>query len=636
MKISDTRNFDLAMRIASFLLLVTCAPIAFAEDDGDDPAVTVEKQIQTFTVNPDGSYEQVEENQKLIGQERGIKSAAQQYFHYNATLETIEILEAYTRKPDGRKIVVAQDQIKTQQQPRSFAAPMFQDVQYKVVVFPDVAIGDRVYVKLKYVQRTPLFPGAFTYFAMPTLLSRYKERRLIYDVPASMKLYADNVGFREAPPVEKGGRRIYEWVYIPKKKGRIEAGSVAYVDYGDRIVLSTFTDYGAFAKAYDTGATDKATVSPKVYELAQQLVKDVSDPKARAKALYNWVRKNIRYVAVFVGPGGVVPHTAETILDNRYGDCKDHVTLLEALLTSAGIESTPGLINLGDAYQLPTVPSLGVLNHVITYIPSLDLYLDSTAPNVEFGYLPVADWGKPVLLTKTGKLAHTSPSQLIRGDHQLRIKVAPDGAATFAFNERNQGAQAELSRVTVRNLKPSDRDQVVRRWLQQLRLEGVGALDPGNVVDTEGPYQLSASGKIDNLVLFPGPAALPAVTTVAGGISTTVANLSKEAKRTQPFACVSVELEETSEFDLPGNTSIVSLPRGISVTSKFFDFQSEYRQDGSKVSVTRVYRSHFPSIICQPEDFNDMKPTLGQIMNDLRSQIIVRRDSEAALNVNKE
>lgn len=32
-----------------------------------------------------------------------MKSAAQQYINFNSTLESVEILEAYTQKPDGRR-----------------------------------------------------------------------------------------------------------------------------------------------------------------------------------------------------------------------------------------------------------------------------------------------------------------------------------------------------------------------------------------------------------------------------------------------------------------------------------------------------------------------------------------------------
>jgi transglutaminase-like putative cysteine protease len=84
-------------------------------------------------------------------------------------------------------------------------------------------------------------------------------------------------------------------------------------------------------------------------------------------------------VSISLGSGGLVPYDAQTTLDNRYGDCKDYVALLEALLDAKGIESSPDLINLGDAYPLPKLAVLSPVNPVITYIPSPDLYLDATA-----------------------------------------------------------------------------------------------------------------------------------------------------------------------------------------------------------------------------------------------------------------
>jgi len=134
-----------------------------------------------------------------------------------------------------------------------------------------------------------------------------------------------------------------------------------------------------------------------------------------------------------VGSGGVVPHAADTVLDNFYGDCKDHVTLLEAMLTAVGIESSPALINSGNAYHLPTAPALGTINHVITYIPSLDLYLDPTAAQTEFGYLRRRNWGNRSYLQKReslqarltgrqGRSQPTSKSELTRPDLPLSLK----------------------------------------------------------------------------------------------------------------------------------------------------------------------------------------------------------------------
>ena len=91
----------------------------------------------------------------------------------------------------------------------------------------------------------------------------------------------------------------------------------------------------------------------------------------------------------------------------EYGDCKDHVVLLEALLAAAGIDSVPALINLGSSYTLPKVGTFVSFNHVITYLPSLDLYVDSTAQFAPFGILPFEDTDKPVALTSLGRLGRT-------------------------------------------------------------------------------------------------------------------------------------------------------------------------------------------------------------------------------------
>jgi hypothetical protein len=109
--------------------------------------------------------------------------------------------------------------------------------------------------------------------------------------------------------------------------------------------------------------------------------------------------------------GRVVPHDAATILKNKFGDCKDKVTLMSALLAAKGIASEATLINLGVAYSLPEPPTLAVLNHVIVYLPEFDLYDDPTAHLEAFGTLAPEAYDKPVMrVSATGaSLAHTPP-----------------------------------------------------------------------------------------------------------------------------------------------------------------------------------------------------------------------------------
>ena len=270
------------------------------------------------------------------------------------------------------------EQIKDQQEAASSDAPMFQDTRLKIVVFPEVAVGDKLAVHYVIRRNTPLFPGQFEDLSSSQFYLN-RQFQLIYDMPASMPLYADADGFAPMAAASAPGRKVYQWQYENGDNARIEADSVSYLDYGKRLAVSTFADYPAFARAYDARARDKAEANPAIAALALDLTRELTEPRAKALALADWVRKNIRYVGVYIGAGGVVPHAAATVLENRYGDCKDHASLLEALLAAVGIDSSGALINSGNAYRLPKIPTLGVFNHVITYVPSLDLYLDSTA-----------------------------------------------------------------------------------------------------------------------------------------------------------------------------------------------------------------------------------------------------------------
>ncbi|MGR8932818.1 MAG: hypothetical protein ACU837_00335 [Gammaproteobacteria bacterium] len=76
------------------------------------------------------------------------------------------------------------------------------------------------------------------------------------------------------------------------------------------------------------------------------------------------------------------------------GDCKDHATLLQALIIS------------GNIYRLPKIPVASMVNHVLNYLPSLDMYADATTETTPYGAQD-----KPVLLVDGFREGtNTSPS----------------------------------------------------------------------------------------------------------------------------------------------------------------------------------------------------------------------------------
>ena len=97
----------------------------------------------------------------------------------------------------------------------------------------------------------------------------------------------------------------------------------------------------------------------------------------------------MRYVALEFGRGGIIPHNADSVLANGYGDCKDHTALFAAMLKAKGIASNLVILNATDIHTLAKVPTIAPFNHMIAWLPEFHLYADTTAGKVTpFGLLP--------------------------------------------------------------------------------------------------------------------------------------------------------------------------------------------------------------------------------------------------------
>jgi transglutaminase-like putative cysteine protease len=611
---------------ALFMLCLLACRQAFAHDTGTDPSIVIDRFVQHYTVEPSGAYLVTVDTAKTIVEQRAVQAHGQYYISYNKTLDEVVAVDAYTRKPDGRRVPLRPDQIKDQQETASTDAPMFQDTRLKIVVFPEVAVGDQLVLRYTVRRATPLFPGHFEDLSSAQFY-RNKHFLLIYDMPAALALHADAVGFEPVPVLPADavppGRKRYQWRYVNGENARLEADSVSYLDYGKRLAVSTFADYAAFARAFRSGRAPDDAPSPAITALARQLTAGLPDARARALALSDWVRQNIRYVGVYIGPGGVVAHPPATVLDNRYGDCKDHAGLLGAMLAAVGIDSTGALVNSGNAYQLPATPTLGVFNHMITYLPVLDLYLDSTADTAGAGYLPAAILGKPALLLATGGLAMTPILQPERSRTTTWFDIGRDGRTRFKLSKTASGASAEPYRKSVRETRVADREQFVRRMLQGLGQKGQGVFDAGSVDGKADEYSLSFSGSSDHFLDLPGPSALATTYDFWGGLGEAVFVLVQEKERRLPFVCPAIDAEDEIGFRLPPGVRVLALPKAVNLMDGGLFFRAAYARRGGTVTVKRRLTFRHGRATCTPDDYRAMQPALERILRDLRSQVVV-------------
>jgi Domain of Unknown Function with PDB structure (DUF3857)/Transglutaminase-like superfamily len=588
---------------------------------------TVESDVHYFVIQKDGSAEERDDTVMRANTTSGVDDIAQRYVWFNKDIEQVQLLAAETLDPDGTVRKVGPDGIRDVQEPRSAGAPTFEDGVLRTVIFPGVEPGSRVHLAFRKTRAKALQAGTFAYLVEPTR-DPVEQQRLIFDLPADVPLYADTRGYVAVPPVTQNGRTRYEFDYKHGPYAPIESGAVGYETWGDRLMVSTVPDYATFAARYKAPAVDATMSDPAIAQLAQSLTAASADSREKARILYDWVRMNVRYVALFLGETAAVPHKAIDILRNRYGDCKDHVALYSALLAALGIRSEAVLLNLGPYYTLPDVPGYGdsAINHAIVWIPQLGLYADTTAGGIAFGYLPLVVMDRPVLLVDDGVMSRTPPVQPRGRAVRLQIDVNESGAASYAYRVEDSGATAELERNMFRRATHQRAQQVAASRLLQTNLHGSARLSTSDVATTEGPFTTAMQGTLEHFTWTDGTTALPALSSLSGGIASQVQSWLAEPQRTQPWVCVGGDFDETAQITLPATVRVTDLPVDASVQDSYFDYTSHYVFDpGTRVlQITRRLHTKFVHQVCSADAFNEAQPSLVRIERDASSQVVVR------------
>ncbi len=601
-------------------ILFSAALTALAEYK---PSITFEKTVDTYNVKKDGTYALISENVILIETENGVRRDGEADIEYNSTFETVKILSAYTLQPDGNKIPVKKDGIKTTDDPLSEGAPMFSDSKHKIIIFPNVKIGSR----LCYTYQTTAHEVAFkNNFMLPGFYSphyKYVSHIININISKSLPVYIDKKGVEGGLTKKSQDQNHYQFTYSQTSVTPPEPGEVEAYDYSPYVVFSTFPDQVSIGREYQSKLVSKVKLTPEIKKLADQLTDKVTDQREQVKILYNWVKNNIRYVAVYMGNGGWVPHTVSSILSNRYGNCKDHAAILEALLAAKGIQSSGALINSGDSFKLPKYAVSAPQNHIITYVPSLDMYLDSTSKYTSFGTLPISDLDKPVILTALNKLGHTP--KMRKEDYEInseiKMKINVDGSIDGFSRNYFKGSVASSYRSSRVAHAEEDPQTTINRILLSTGQTGTGTLKPTDPFDTDKPYVVDAKFKLDPVTNFPGPAALKIPMGVSVNLILDESQNKPINKRFIPHVWYPSIYRERYEIEFPEKTKITRIPSNMSFHKADIQYDSTYRLERNKLFVTRTLIEDHKGEVVQPNESTSMKEFIPLLQKDLRSQV---------------
>lgn len=612
------------------IALACCAPQFPANAQPSPPAKTAytyERQHDTFDVNKDGSYAHTAERTIRFNTEQAARQNAQIPIPVSEGQETLEILEAFTIKANGERVDVKKDAIFTQASPVAANAPMFNSQKLRFLVFPDVAINTAVTFKFRLTRFEAHLPGNFSHYQPFSTTDRIDDAKVTIIAPVDLALRTWQQGMAPATDTQADGKRTLTWVHRNVTPRTAEAFEVADRDNAPSLAVSTFADWSAMGSAYETRAATKAEVTPTIRKLAEDLTKGATDKEDEVRKIYEWAIRNVRYVALHLGTGGLVPRPAETIIETKYGDCKDYTTLMQALLAARGIDSTPVLINLTHAtFKPPGVAALGAFDHAILYVPKYELFLDGTSSFARFGAIPTILQGKRALATKSGTLLKlpAPSSQNNRITKATKLELNSDGAAKATTKIVMHGKFDNAIRTQFSNVAPNILPRVVAETLARSQQRGTGSVTFTDPSDLSKALEIQATYELEDAVYFQSPGAV----TVPLGFSpipiSSVAQGARIANRQTEFQCASDAFDENYEIVIPAEFKILALPKGTSFQGKVQRFSSSYHQQGNTVVVKRVLSRQQPDAYCAKEDWAEIESLRTVVIRDSKAQILIQ------------
>jgi len=530
-----------------------------------------------------------------IVKERG-KDYADIEIGFNSRTATASILFARTITPEGEVIPLKKNATKVITPFEKY--PSYSDYKKLAFSMPGVAIGSIVDYKVTIQEKKPTIEGKFSssyYFQgyNPILLSRYK---VILPKDMELKYYPINP-FKDVPlsPVtrQQGDKKTYLWEYenIPQIMEEEHMPPLDEVAFG--ILVTTLDSWEGFSHWWRKKINGKTEPDRSIKEKVAELTQGLSAPKEKIEALFNYVKKKIRYVYIDLGKSGYEPASAPEVFENKYGDCKDKSTLLISMLRSAGIPAYYVLIPTNSMGNwIRHFPYPFQFDHCIVAIDKGGEYsfIDPVAENYRIDYLPESNQNRDVLIFPDQKII-IGRTPLARPEEnasygQYRIKIETDGSIEGEVKDFGTGEPEASLRSFFADHSPTEIKEALEKRVDKIsagaKLVEYSHLDPMNFkVNFAARIKYHAQDyckKAGDILIFKLPE-----------MGQNCLGTGKKDRRYPIVSWTNSSNKKEAEFNIPEGYEVYHLPEPVELKNPYFEFRSRYQRENGKIDYVEEF-----------------------------------------------
>jgi hypothetical protein len=527
------------------------------------------------------------------------------------------------------------------------AGELYSDQKKVLLQIPGAEPGNIIAIEYERRGRPYALQDSWTFQSdVPALLARYSL--VLADGWTHDEKWFNSVG---VAATQSGGATVWEMRNIaplkdephrPSAEAIASRMSINLIPPREQVAGKAHRTWDDVATWYASLTADRIATTPALVAKAHELTAGKTSTFDKVAAIGAFTQHDIRYVAIEIGIGGYQPHHAGDILTNHYGDCKDKVTLMRALLREAGVNSNYVLATTERRTVEPSFASVDGFNHVIVAIPlgadapalpavinhprlGKVLLFDPTSEMTPIGSLPEYLQNNELLVVTAegGTVIHVAPAGA--EDNKLtvaaKLTLDPAGALHGDVHETISGsiaaawrawlhtmteaervralhnrvgahlAQFEMKSVTIENLNDSSRDLIFN----------YGIVAPA--------YAKSAGG-----LLLVRPRVL-------GEKAETVIDLKERAYDYETDG-PSLQVDDV-EIALPAGVVVDELPAIVKVSASGFRYGSETKVEKNVLHYRREYRVDRFSV--PRAELAEVNRVFTAIMADERSSAVLKQ-----------
>jgi hypothetical protein len=436
-------------------------------------------------------------------------------------------------------------------------------------------------------------------------------------VSGNKDVYTWQVSNLKAFKMERG---TPHWRVLPK----IEFAQDKFDCYGYPGDISSWQNYGKWVYGLNK---DVCTLSPQRVAEIKQMTDTIKTDKGKAKFLYEYMQKSMRYVAISLGIGGYKPFDANFVDQKKYGDCKALSNYMYALLKAVNIQSYWAVIRRGtNEYAANPEFPFNAFNHEILCVPFKNdtTWLECTGNSQPFGTLDITTQNRNALLITEdgGKLVNTPKStcQQNQFNSEVHISLNVDGSAKAQAKILSTG---ELRSIFVDELPTLKADQQKEAILRNLDIKQPSIFDFNSGADINHIKEVDLNLEYDKFCdVIVGDKQFLKPHVLALWDATVPIN---EKRKTDFYFEYPMQESCITMIDLPTGFEVESMPANANLKFTYGSYDVSYAYNKDKNQVVSTAKFVLNNQVIPAAKYTEMQVYMDAVVKAQNKKLVIRK-----------